>query len=233
MLLLGQDNLPETVVDNDIVEKLCRWNSVDGLSECLETDVCSIGYLGSLRFVVGKKLNRMGLLAASEQFDQFLQAATEIDLSESELELAASILEFSGNSGLEFGAGESILFSVGILRHLQSVVTGDKRAICSCTAIAEEIPVIKQLKGHLLSLEQVLGTLVKIHGQNEIRSRVCSDATADKAAEICFACSATTFSEGDAIKALSSYQFDLAQKSGEFTHASLCCFPEQDSVRFD
>ena len=81
------------------------------------------------------------------------------------------------------------------------------------------------MKGHLISLEQVLGTLVKIHGQNEIRSRVCSDASADKAARICFACSAAAFSEGDAIKALSSYQFDLAQKSSEFTHAKLSCFP--------
>ena len=223
----------ETVVDNDIVEKLCRWNSVDNLSECLETDPCYIGYLGSLRFVVGKRLNRMGLSAASEQLDQFLQSATEIDLSESELEFAASILEFSDNSDLEFDVGESILFSVGILRQLQSVVTGDKRAICSCTAIAEEFPVIKQLKGHLVSLEQVLGTLVKLHGQNKIRSRVCSDVTADKATNICFACSATTISEDDAIKALSSYQFDLAQKSGEFTHAGLCCLPQKDSVRFD
>ena len=73
---MGQYNLPETVVDNDIVEKLCRWNSVSGLSECLKTEVCSIGDLGSLRFVVGKKLNRVGLSAASEQLDQFLQAAT-------------------------------------------------------------------------------------------------------------------------------------------------------------
>lgn len=225
--------MPDTVVDNDIVEKLCRWNSVDSLSECLETEACSIGYLGSLRFVIGKRFNRMGLSAASVQLDQFLQAATEIDLSESELKLAASIEEFSLNSGLEFDAGESILFSVGILRHLQSVVTGDKRAICSCTAIAEEFPVIKQLKGNLHSLEQVLGTLVKIHGLNKIRSRVCSDPSADKAAKICFACSATTFSEGDAIEALSSYQFDLAQKSGEFTNASLCCFPQKDSVGFD
>ena len=230
---MGQNNLPDTVVDNDIVEKLCRWNSVDGLSECLETEACSIGYLGSLRFVVGKKLNRIGLSAASEQFDQFLQAVKEIDLSESELELAASILEFSDHSGLKFDVGESILFSVGILRHLQSVATGDKRAICCCKAIAEEFPVVEQLKGHLVSLEQILGTLIKIHGQNEIRSRVCSDPSVDKAAKICFACRATTFSEGDAIKALSSYQFDLAQKSGEFTHASLCCFPQKDSARFD
>lgn len=198
---------------------------MDNLSECLGAEVCSIGHLGSLRFVVGKRLNRMGLSAASEQLDQFLQAATEIDLSESELELAASIEEFSLNSGLELDAGESILISVGILRQLQRVVTGDKRAICSCKSIASEFPFIEQLKGHLFSLEQLLGKLVKIHGQNEIRSRVCSDPSADKAAKICFACNATKFSEGDAIKALSSYQLDLAQKSGEFTLASLCCFP--------
>ena len=68
--------MPKTVVDNDIVERLCRWNSVNGLSECIKTEACSIGYLGSLRFVVGKKINRMGLSAASEQLDQFLQAAT-------------------------------------------------------------------------------------------------------------------------------------------------------------
>lgn len=206
---------------------------MDSLSECLETETCSIGHLGSLRFVVGKRLNSMGLLAASEQLDRFLQATTEIGLSESELGLAASMQEFSCDSGLELDAGESILFSVGILRHLPRVVTGDKRAICSCTAIADEFPDIELLKGHLVSLEQILGTLIKIHGQNEIQSRVCSDASADKAARVCFACSETTFSEGDAIKALSSYQFDLAQKSGEFTHANLSCFPQKDSVRCD
>ncbi len=194
---------------------------MDSLSECLGTEIYSIGHLGSLRFVVGKRLNRMGLSAASEQLDQFLRAATEIDLSESELELAASIEEFSLNSGLELDAGESILISVGILRQLRSVVTGDKRAICSCKFIASEFPVIEQLMGHLFSLEQLLGKLVKIHGQNEIRSKVCSDPNADKTAKICFACSAIKFSDGDAIKALSSYQFDLAQKSGNFTHSKL------------
>ena len=100
----------DTVVDNDIVEKLCRWNSVDSFSECLETETCSIGHLGSLRFVFGKRHNSIGLLVASEQLDRFLQAATEIDLSESELGLAASMQEISCNSGLELDAGESILF---------------------------------------------------------------------------------------------------------------------------
>lgn len=214
-----------SVVDNDIVEKLCRWNSSGAIADCLEIEMSRVGFLGSLRFVIGKKLDGSGNLEASEDLKAFLRAASELVPSEAELALAATLQEVSLPKGLTLDEGESILFSAAVLRALDSVLTGDKRAICCCALVAKSVAKTGALKGRLISLEQILGTLIEFLGQDEVRKRVCSDRTADKTAAICFSCGAENLVEGSATQALKSYQSDLASKSDGFSSDTLCCCP--------
>ena len=184
-----------------------------------------VGYLGSLRFVIGKKLVRTGNVEASEDLEAFLHAASELVPSEAELALAATLQEVPFPKGLTLDEGESILFSAAVLRELDSVLTGDKRAICCYAHVAKSVAETEALKGRLISLEQVLGTLIEVLGQNEVRRRVCSDRTADKTAAICFSCEAESLVEGSAMQALKSYQTDLASKSDGFSSDNLSCCP--------
>ena len=217
--------LLNSVVDNDVIEKLCRWKSVSAILDCLELELSSVGYLGSLRFVVGKNLAGEENSGASEALEAFLFAASELVPTEAELHLAASLQEVSWSKNLALDEGESILFSAAVLRTLNSVLTGDKRAICSCTQIAQSIANIIVLKGRLVSLEQILGTLIECLGQDEVRNRVCSDDKADKTAATCFSCGLESLGEGNATQALLSYQSDLAGKSDGFSSETLSCCP--------
>lgn len=184
-----------------------------------------IGYLGSLRFVIGKRLAESGNAEASDDLEVFLHAASELVPSEAELALAATLQEISLPKGLTLDEGESILFSTAVLRALDSVLTGDKRAICCCAHVATSVDEVGVLKGRLISLEQLLGTLIEILGQDEVRERVCSDKTADKTAAICFSCGAESLVEGSAMQALKSYQSDLTSKSDGFSSDTLGCCP--------
>lgn len=192
-----------------------------------------IGYLGSLRFVIGKKLAQSGNAEASDDLEVFLNTASELVPSEVELALAATLQEVPLPKGLTLDEGESILFSVAVLRALNSVLTGDKRAICCCAHVTTSFDEIGALKGRLISLEQILGTLVEIIGQDEVKKRVCSDKTADKTAAICFSCGAESLVEGSAMQALESYQSDLTSKSDGFSSATLSCCPKENRVGID
>jgi len=184
-----------------------------------------IGYLGSLRFVIGKRLAESGNAEASDDLEVFLNAASELVPSEAELALAAKLQEVSLPKGLTLDEGESILFSAAVLRAINSVLTGDKRAICCCAHVTTSVDEIGVLKGRMISLEQLLGTLIEILGQDEVRKRVCSDKTADKTAAICFSCGAERLVEGSAMQALKSYQSDLTSKSDGFSSDTLSCCP--------
>ncbi|WP_227267730.1 hypothetical protein [Roseobacter weihaiensis] len=214
-----------SVVDNDVIEKLCRWESLSVISDCLELELSAVGYLGSLRFVIGKKFVGEKYSGATEDLKAFLHAASELVPTEAELHLAASLQEFPLPKGMTMDEGESILFSAAILRTLDRVLTGDKRAICGCAQIAKDAAEIATLKGRLMSLEQILGTMIEVLGQDQVRKRVCSDAKADKTAAICFSCGTENLSEGTAAQALLSYQSDLATKSDGFSSKTLGCSP--------
>lgn len=184
-----------------------------------------VGYLGSLRFVIGKKFVGNGNVEASEDLEAFLNAASELVPSAAELTLAAKFQEVPLPKGLTLDEGESILFSAAVLRSLDSILTGDKRAICCCAHVTKSADEIGALKGRVVSLEQFLGTLIELLGQEEVRKRVCSNSTADKTASICFSCGAASLVEGSATQALKSYQSDLASKSDGFSSDTLSCCP--------
>lgn len=213
--------VPSAIVDNDIVEKLCRWQSIKLLALCHDGD--SVSHLGSLKFVVGKRLKSLGLLTAQTHFQAFIKEANEIEPAEDELQLAAEIEEICIQTGASVDVGESILIAVALRRDISKIFTGDKRAIVGCQSLVEFIPDIEMLRGLLFSLEQVLATMLLDAGQEKIRLNVCSDPDADKTAKICFACSVDSVTVDDILAALASYQSDLAERSDHFTKLALCC----------
>lgn len=211
----------KALVDNDIVEKLSRWEAADYMGRALDVDQSNIGYLETLRFVVGKRIERNGSCRAKQQLLAFLDEASAIDATDQEVALAAEIEEVAVKCELDMDTGESLLISVALVRGVAKLATGDKRAVCSCSPLARTVEDIVRLKGALISLEQILARLLAHIDSEDLRSRVCG-APCDRTASIAFGCSAVSAAKGEAIlSALESYQRDLATRSEGYTNPNL------------
>jgi len=210
------------LLDNDVVYKLARWDSLSYLQKAVEHDLSAIGALGSLRYVIGPRLDKLNREPARKQFQTFLESIQIVEPSDAEIELAAQIEETATLAEVEVDNGESLLIAIGVNRAIEKIATGDKRAISGIANVAKAIEEIKSLKGRLLSFEQIVAKLCFDLGFGELRSRICSDAQCDKAISICFACHREIVTDEDILACLSSYQRHLSESSDGFTSNNLC-----------
>jgi len=213
--------LANALVDNDLIEKMARWQCLDHLPPSLSVEHEAVLVLGVLRYVVGARLRRTHGEPVCRPLMEFLDLVSVLEPSEDEVSLAASIEEISLAEGLDIDVGESQLFAVALMRAETMVATGDKRAVCSCAGIEPDFPEIAGLRGRIISTEQVLARLLGLLDHGALRARVCADKSADKTAEICFCCSSEDVPVADVLSALESYQKDLAKRSKHYTLASL------------
>ncbi len=208
-------------MDNDIVEKVCRFRCLTHLADAVSVQTRDLMYLGSLRFVVRKRLSAVLDSDGLGEFDEFLAAASAIEPNKQEIGFAAEIEAVAIREGLAIDVGESLLLSTAIMRSIQRVVTGDKRAVCCCAQLSIHLYSISQIKGSIISFEQILARLICIVGHRSLRNWVCSDVNGDRTARICFGCHQETSQLEDILSALESYQSDLSRKSKEYTKESL------------
>ena len=213
--------MANALVDNDLIEKMARWQCLDHLPPSLSVDHKAVLVLGALRYVVGARLSRTHGEPVCRPLMEFLDLVSVLEPTENEISLAASIEEISLAEGLDIDVGESQLFAVALMRAETMVATGDKRAVCSCAGIEPNFPEIAGLRGRIISTEQVLARLLGLLDHGAVRARVCADKSADKTAEICFSCSREDVPVADVLSALESYQKDLAKRSKHYTLASL------------
>lgn len=177
--------------------------------EALLAPVGSVGILGAARFIIGRALKRAE--SGSDQalkaaFDGFVARANELEPTEEELNLATEMEEIANRGMLEFDSGESQLCAIAIVRGMNAVVTGDKRAIKAAETISETITVLSVLFGKLVCLEQLVLGVAQLVGHDVIRPRVCASKAIDTALSICFKCWSPEKADEEAIQlALRSY----------------------------
>ncbi|OWU85852.1 hypothetical protein ATO6_02855 [Oceanicola sp. 22II-s10i] len=203
-----------------MVEKLSRWAVSAALPDALKVPVSEIGYLATLKFVVGKRIATLASCEAKSALANFLAMGSELEATDEEIELAAEIEAAAIDSELDLDAGESILIAVSLKRDVKKLATGDKRAVCSCQPLSQTLNLIEPLRGRIITLEQILAQLIRQLDFGELRGKVCGDPC-DKTAGICFGCSSEGSSETSALDALLSYQKHLAKESSEFTAPNL------------
>ena len=200
--------LRTTLLDNDIVLKVCRYllagKLLETLSRCGKSAV-----LGSAKFVLRHRIGRSPGLAdkarVTAELEAFLRAASVVEPGEAEVLLAADLQERAQLLGLALDTGESILLAVLVQRDVSLLATGDKRGIAVAEVVLEQQSLLTAAEGKVACLEQLAAELLRSIGPEVLRAKICADCDADKSLTICFSCGSDAFSEASVSAGLTSY----------------------------
>lgn len=212
--------MPDTLVDNDIVLKLCQINHIHHLADCLGGVDNTLYILGSLRFVLGPLIAQQADKGVQASFQDFLASVEPLEPSDAEASLAARLAEAAMRSGHAVDGGESLLFAVALTRFAR-IATGDKRAVKGLAAIASDEPGYNALKGSIVTLEWIISALVARYGFEGVRAAVCAVPSVDCTLSICFRCQGNICTQSDVTDALGSYQRSLSQETAGFVVPTL------------
>ena len=203
----------EVAVDNDLILKAACY----GLTDLFwPADGPTAGVLGAARYVVSHRIDKAELSrdieTAQAEFASFLARNIELEPTEAELELASEIERVAQLETLSLDSGESQLGAVVITRTLDTLETGDKRAIRGFERLVDLVDGVEKLNGKIRCLEQiVLRVVVEQGGCKITSSAVCAELDVDKALSICFSCYSSDRADNcdSAIEGLRSYVENL------------------------
>lgn len=198
-----------SAVDNDVLIKLARFQLLSHLAFAKVAGEEPPLVLGAARFVARKRIEKQappGVKdAALADLMTFLDGIAPDEPSNAELALALRLEDNAQSTGLQLDAGESQLVAMQVLRGLDRLLTGDKRALGALEDLLDAHQELVALTGAAVCFEQVLASLIEHAGFDECRRRVCADPTADKAASICLGYCGEDGGESAAQAALQSY----------------------------
>lgn len=206
------------VVDNDIVYKAaCYAISSHVLGSVNQQGSAHVGVLAAARFVVGKKINRAKLNGgphpALEQLSFFMSCAEQLETTNEEQDLAATIELAAQRIGAALDSGESQLCSVAITRVVPIMLTGDKRAIRALELLLKTEQALKSICGKVRCFEQFLIGVLEELEHETLRKLICGEPTVDRTATICFACKSPTVTADAVLQGLNSYIEDLRKEA--------------------
>jgi hypothetical protein len=208
--------MPDLLIDNDVLIKCSCYSVLDQLRGPSDRPR-DVAVLGAARFVVGRYLERHGIIhnrsAAQRHFQQYLSTVIVLEPTVEELSLASEIEEKALLLGLDLDSGESQLCAIAIFRGPSLLLTGDKRAIAGAERLRANIGEMSLLEGRLVCLEQAIMGVAERIGISTIRVQICAEAAVDKSLSICFECH--TLAEGRPLEqtGLLSYIRDLRGKA--------------------
>lgn len=180
----------ELLLDVDVVIKLAAYDLLDVIAHpsCAADCAGRRGVIAATRFVAHKRLKRKAAdpQAAQARLTAFLGVAVELEPTEEELRLAATIEVQAATTGLELDSGESQLFAIAIARSIPALLTGDKRAIAAAEELLETVAELAALTQRIACLEQAMTLAVERLGALPVRALVLAEQSMDTAINICF-----------------------------------------------
>ena len=180
----------ELLLDVDVVIKLAAYDLLDVIAHpnCAADCGGRRGVIATTRFVARKRLKRKAADpgAAHVRLAAFLGVAVELEPTEAELRLAATIEAQAATAGLELDSGESQLCAIAIARSIPVLLTGDKRAIAAAEALLETVAELAALTERVACLEQAMILAVERLGALPVRDLVLAELDMDTAINICF-----------------------------------------------
>jgi len=181
----------ELLLDVDVVIKLAAYDLLEATAHpgCPASCNGRRGVTATTRFVANNRLKRGAAdsEAAQARLDAFLvNDAAELEPTEGELRLAATIEAEAATAGLELDSGESQLCAIAILRSVPALLTGDKRAIAAAELLLKSVVQLADLAERVACLEQAVTLAVQRLGALPVRALVLAERGMDQAIEICF-----------------------------------------------
>lgn len=201
--------MKRALVDNDVLLKLCIYSLH---SKLLSDPICGIedmACLGVAQYylpkIVAKKKTSLSESVAFQNISDVLQQINVVEPTPEEMELAAALESMANEKNLPLDIGESQLCAIVVLRSLDYLLTGDKRAISAISKLisTHQFP---NLAGKLVCLEQLfLHWLSSGQSFDEIRKQVCAEPDCDKSLSLCFSCRSKTTNVMNCMEGLKSY----------------------------
>lgn len=159
--------MSNVLLDNDIVLKICCFDSSQELSNCLAEFNAPLAVLGVGRFVVrklaAKKKEITNRSVVCKLVDEFLDSINSIEPTDNELLLAADFESTAQALNLPLDSGESQLLAVLVERLACLLVTGDKRAIKAIPDVVNHFGIESNVEGRVACFEQIILELVSRH----------------------------------------------------------------------
>ena len=207
----------EVLVDNDVALKACCYDAIEELLECLGGESRSVCVLGVAKYVLFNAIAKGGVenkVRAADRLSRFLGDVTALEPGEDELGLAAELEEAAlrANCGT-LDVGESQLLAMLIRRGATLLITGDKRAIKAMEQVVVSHGYEENAASRIACLEQTMLSLLIRFGPDSLHSRVCSEASIDKALAICFKCVSGVYTLEAISDSLLSYIRDLRKSA--------------------
>jgi hypothetical protein len=199
----------KAVVDNDILLKGACYNLIDEVILWISSSAQeTVGVLGTARFVLPNKIRKATLNTDKDVVIKRLLAiidqVTTLEPTEVELLLAADLELLGQQIGVNLDSGESQLCALMILREIEILLTGDKRAIMAIESLSKSRDDLVALEGKVMCFEQVILGLF-YRDRNHIRSSICSEPKVDKTLSICFSCTCEGILSQSCKEGLESY----------------------------
>lgn len=210
------EKIISVVLDNDVLIKGASYELLRELVQAIPSVEEDIGLLGASRFLVPSRLKKSGLNKNYEEailhFENLVEKASLIEPTEEESRFAGELEFLAQRKNLPLDSGESQLLAVFKVRSLIKLVTGDKRAIASMEILSGELIDIEELRGKVVSLEQLFCRMVEKLGQT-VCDQVCQEPHVDKTLSICFSCHNTDSTVDQWLEGLRSYIEDIRKQA--------------------
>ncbi len=209
--------MTNVAVDTDAVHKLLVYGLIDEAKVALGSTLPQFHCLGASKYVVRRLITDGNFHKSREdlesEFKRVLSCITLIEPTAEEVELAARLESIAQQSGNSLDVGESQLCAVLATRHLDLIVTGDKRAIVAAENLYQIDSEYSFLSSKFASIEQVFLNMIKIHDLEKLKSSVCLESGIDKSLSTCFSCTSKIINSDSTIEGLKSYVNNLKSRA--------------------
>lgn len=205
------------VVDNDLLIKGAAYELLEQLISVVPSTGEGVGLLGAARYLVPDRLRKMRLnkdsAIAVQHFENLAARAEFLEPSPEESKLAGELEFHAQKSNLSLDPGESQLLAILIIRSLDKLATGDKRAIVAMEQVSGYVTDVEAIRGKILCLEQLFHRLMGNMDTTQVRQCVCEEPNVDKALSICFGCHAVSSASEHWLEGLQSYIADIRRRA--------------------
>lgn len=202
----------DSVADNDVVLKAVCYG-LQGAFWPNDSGERPLGLLGAARYVLGEAIARPSVVGDKDELraalHEFLASTVMLEPNEPELALATELEAVAQRAAHSLDSGESQLAAIVVLRSLNLLETGDKRAIRSLEFLLDRVGALTPLAGRVRSLEQIVARVLSEGDFEKVRQPICAQPRVDKTLSICFSCTLGGGNSANALECLQSYISDL------------------------
>jgi len=213
-----------SLVDNDVILKMGKWDLLSELVALLGGDMSTIFHLATCRHVLcpphkpAKALKRCGDQATVERIANFCADTMPLPPPKETTWLKKL------NEVPDIDTGEVLLFAVGLEEESSFTYIGDKRSLVALAGNESLLGCVRALNGRIKCLEQIIAELIASHTLDHILRKIRTRKDVDRAMNMVLGNRPQSKNTNDIWQGLLSYYNHLNELTGGLL-AEFPCMP--------